>query len=422
MPSPVKSDSRKYGAHHSNVLFLYFNEKCPSQILFPTPVPIPRAGGDSLVFVKEVFSSFEASSFVIESSPLLTDTDVGMHQSSGIGSPWDGDDFCAFEWAKLALLSRLVRIALEGRDKLGFIDGSCIKPADGTTELRQWRITDFMVRTWILNTISKDIVNAYLYATSARSLWLDLEARYGECDGPLLYKIQRQISSMSQGNLDVTEYYTNLKQLWDGLVYLMPPTMCTCGKCTCGCNKAKIDQTEASQLIQFLMGLNETYDNIRNQILVLDPLPNVNKAYSMVLRVERQREVNLGFAETGDNVAMQARSCDGKGPGPKNYLKKKGPTDKRNLVCGHYNKPGHSKETCFKIHGVPDWYRDLNDQRKKNGGSGRAYTINDSEQQSSVDNVSAASHNLVADLMETLKMVQNKMPYDPVKVHFAQNS
>ncbi|KAL0376361.1 UNVERIFIED_CONTAM: hypothetical protein Scaly_0753700 [Sesamum calycinum] len=119
---------------------------------------------------------------------------------------------------------------------------------------------------------------------------------------------------------------------------------------------------------------------------------------------------------------MQARSYDGKGPGPKNHLKKKGPTDKRNLVCGHCNKPGHSKETCFKIHGVPDWYRDLNDQRKKNGGSGRAYTVNDSEQQSSVDNVSAASHNLVADLMETLKMVQNKVPYDPVKVHFAQNS
>lgn len=45
-------------------------EKCPSQILFPTPVPIPGAGGDSLAFVKEVFSSF-----VTESSPLLTDTD-----------------------------------------------------------------------------------------------------------------------------------------------------------------------------------------------------------------------------------------------------------------------------------------------------------------------------------------------------------
>ncbi|KAK4406297.1 hypothetical protein Sango_0636200 [Sesamum angolense] len=83
----------------------------------------------------------------------------------------------------------------------------------------------------------------------------------------------------------------------------MPPAMCTCDKCTCGSNKAKIDEIEASQLIQFLTRFNESYDNIINQILVLDPLPNVNKVYSMVLRVERQREVNLGFAETGDNFA-----------------------------------------------------------------------------------------------------------------------
>lgn len=32
----------------------------------PLPVPIPGAGGDSLAFLKEVFSSFGASSFVTE--------------------------------------------------------------------------------------------------------------------------------------------------------------------------------------------------------------------------------------------------------------------------------------------------------------------------------------------------------------------
>ncbi|KAL0396193.1 UNVERIFIED_CONTAM: hypothetical protein Scaly_0067700 [Sesamum calycinum] len=133
-------------------------------------------------------------------------------------------------------------------------------------------------------------------------------------------------------------------------------------------------------------GLNESYDNIRNQILVLDPLPNVNKAYSVVLRVERQREVNLGFAETGDNVAaMQVRNYENKGTGPRNYIKKKGPIDKRNLVCGHCNKPGHSKDTCFKIHGVPDWYKDLNDQRKRSGLSGKAYTVCESRTTESLE-------------------------------------
>ncbi|KAL0318752.1 UNVERIFIED_CONTAM: hypothetical protein Sangu_2031400 [Sesamum angustifolium] len=93
--------------------------------------------------------------------------------------------------------SRSIRIVLEGKDQLGFVDGTCLKPADGSTKLKQWWIADSVVRTWILSTISKDIVNAFLYAASARSLWLELEARYGEWDGPLLYKIQREISSIS---------------------------------------------------------------------------------------------------------------------------------------------------------------------------------------------------------------------------------
>ncbi|KAL0451845.1 UNVERIFIED_CONTAM: hypothetical protein Slati_1162600 [Sesamum latifolium] len=198
-----------------------------------------------------------------------------------ITAPFNGNNWLSW--------SRSVRIALEGHDRLGFIDGSCAKPDEGAADLKQWRITDSMVRTWILNTISKDIVNAYLYAASARSLWLELEARYGEFDGPLLYKIRRELGSMMQGNLSVTAYYTNMKQLWDELVCLRPPAMCTCEKCTCGSNRAKTAEIEEDQLIQFLTGLNESYEHIRSQILVLDPLPNVNKAYSMILRVERQR-------------------------------------------------------------------------------------------------------------------------------------
>ncbi|KAK4382154.1 hypothetical protein Sango_2899800 [Sesamum angolense] len=145
--------------------------------------------------------------------------------------------------------SRSVCIAWEGKDKLGFIDGL-------------------------------DTINTYLYSSSTRSLWVELEARYGECDGPLLYIIQREIASISQGNLSASAYYTNLKQLWDELMCLMPPVMCTCGLCIYGCKK------------------------------VLDPLPSVNKAYAMVLRVERQRQVNLEYAETLDNFAMHMRTLE----------------------------------------------------------------------------------------------------------------
>lgn len=42
-------------------------------------------------------------------------------------------------------------------------------------------------------------------------------------------------------------------------------------------------------LCSFLIGLNESYDNIKIQILLMDSLPSINEAYSMILRVKKQR-------------------------------------------------------------------------------------------------------------------------------------
>ena len=41
--------------------------------------------------------------------------------------------------------------------------------------------------------------------------------------------------------------------------------------------------------MQFLMGLNESFDSVRSQILLLDSSPYVNKVYSMVFIIEKQR-------------------------------------------------------------------------------------------------------------------------------------
>ncbi|KAL2230382.1 UNVERIFIED_CONTAM: hypothetical protein Sindi_1632600 [Sesamum indicum] len=72
-----------------------------------------------------------------------------------------------FNGANWLTWSRSIRIALEGKDKLGFIDGSFVRPNEGSTDLKQWKIAYSVVRTWILSIMTKDIVNAFLYASSA---------------------------------------------------------------------------------------------------------------------------------------------------------------------------------------------------------------------------------------------------------------
>ncbi|XP_022859081.1 uncharacterized protein LOC111379875, partial [Olea europaea var. sylvestris] len=275
-----------------------------------------------------------------------------------------------------------IKIALGVKLKLGFVNGKCEKPDSESKNFDQWNRVDCMVRSWTLNSISKEIVEAFIFTTSAKELWDELNERYGECNGPLLYQLQREISSMTQGSMTVEKYFTNLKKLWDEIACLMPSPVCTCGAA-----KEVSDSASFNKLMQFLMGLNDTYDNVRNQVLVMEPLPSVNRAYSMVLRVKKQREVHMLYPEINDNTAMMIRGAnarnDGRGrngSGRGNWTgrstfgrgnhavgrrinRRYDNFDKELMYCDHCGMSGHSKEGCFRLIGFPDWYK--KDQRTK---------------------------------------------------------
>ncbi|KAL2236839.1 UNVERIFIED_CONTAM: Retrovirus-related Pol polyprotein from transposon RE1 [Sesamum indicum] len=187
------------------------------------------------------------------------------------------------------LWSRSVKVTLMAKMKLSFIDGSYPKPAENTKECKHWIRTDSMVFSWIMNSISKDIAKAFSYAKSARSLWLQLEARFGQTNGPMIYNLQREIASISQGNMDCVD-----------------PTP----ECTCASQRTVSNKIASTQLMQFLMGLNDSFSAIRSQILVMDPLPSVDKAYSLVLRVESQRQSSINIEELNNNAAMMIRGAE----------------------------------------------------------------------------------------------------------------
>ncbi|KAL2227927.1 UNVERIFIED_CONTAM: hypothetical protein Sindi_1772400 [Sesamum indicum] len=127
-----------------------------------------------------------------------------------------------------------VKRALREKIKLCFIDGTSTKPNANDPHFEQWIRIDSMVTTWILNSISKDIVEAFMYTKSSTNLWEDLEQCYGECNRPQLYQLQREICSMVQGNSSVSTYFTNMKRIWDEMAELKSTPQCTCNGCTCG--------------------------------------------------------------------------------------------------------------------------------------------------------------------------------------------
>ncbi|KAK4400584.1 hypothetical protein Sango_1164500 [Sesamum angolense] len=104
-------------------------------------------------------------------------------------SPLDGTNFLAWQ--------RVVYVSLGTKMKLGFIDGSFPRPAIGSINFESWRRVDLMVTSRIWNYMSKDIVESFMFCATSRDLWLAIQPRYGRSNGPMVYKLQRKISSVS---------------------------------------------------------------------------------------------------------------------------------------------------------------------------------------------------------------------------------
>ncbi|XP_075086138.1 uncharacterized protein LOC142168870 [Nicotiana tabacum] len=114
------------------------------------------------------------------------------------------------------------------------------------------------------------------------------------------------------------------------------------------------------RLLQFLMGLNESYGNIRSNILAKRPMITVNEAYAIVTQEESQR--TLGVIDTlKDPLTMLA------GKGHEFRSKRPG------LICDYYGYKGHLKENCYKIAGYPP---DFRSKKKGQNTRGRTYVNN----------------------------------------------
>jgi hypothetical protein len=135
----------------------------------------------------------------------------------------------------------------------------------------------------------------------------------------------------------VAAYYTKLKGLWDEL-RSYNGTVCSCGA-----------DYKRRQLMQFLMGLNESYKAIRGQILLLNPLPDVRQAYASIVQEENQR--NLG--DTHDATETTAMVVQRNAPTALAFRSGQGVSSRSNsfnrkpLHCTYCDSDHHVRDTCW---------------------------------------------------------------------------
>ncbi|XP_074297003.1 uncharacterized protein LOC141627673 [Silene latifolia] len=195
---------------------------------------------------------------------------------------------------------RSMLIALSAKNKIGFIDGSIPKPSVNAATAKSWQ----------------------------RYAWDELQERFGQSNGAQLYGVQKQLNDFSQGNDDIGTYFTRLKSVWHEISSMGMNPRCTC-TCNCGAQEKQLQFQEHQRVVQFLIGLNDSYTAIRGTILMQNPLPKMYVIYNNLLQEEKQGEIHNStqFDQSGSST-MMARNMGKKrsswNPNYKGYQGNKG--------------------------------------------------------------------------------------------------
>jgi hypothetical protein len=178
--------------------------------------------------------------------------------------------------------SRHMADGLICKDKYGFVDGTILQPKINDPLYGPWRKCNTMVIQWITKSVSTQIGQSIAYFDNATDIWHDLRTRFSKGDYFRHSDLLQSVHSLKQGDLDLSSYFTQLQILWQELEILRPVYTCICAiKCSCLLSSSGKMNRETEYTICFLKGLNESYDTVRRQILCMESLPPVAKAFAM---------------------------------------------------------------------------------------------------------------------------------------------
>ncbi|KAK3040145.1 hypothetical protein RJ639_027871 [Escallonia herrerae] len=147
----------------------------------------------------------------------------------------------------------------------------------------------------------------------------------------------------------VITYYTKLLGMWDELLTLSPLESCGCPKGT-----EKMNWYQDLQTYQFLMGLDDKYATLRTQIINMDPFPNIDRVYAMVMQEESHRGIT-GSCDTTSAVGFHAQNGPPTARSSGLVSATVGDPDRTPTGrpwCTFCHRVGHTHEKCYRRLGI----------------------------------------------------------------------
>ena len=303
-------------------------DSVPPSSQIPQEMMNRAAGLSDRALVRRSISLPSHDPFEVSDSPDNIHSSYHLHSSNPPGlvlvfDPLDGNNYNVWYVA--------MTMSLEAKNKLGFLDGSIVKPNESDPYFKIWCRCNSMVKSWLLNSVSKKIYTSILYIKHAFDIWKDLHTRSHKSNLPRLYKFRHQLQSLRQGSLDLSSYHTQTQSLWEELsnIQVTPHTV-----------EDLLVEKDTNRVIDFLMGLNDSYENIRSRILMKKTLPTLSEIYNTLDQDDSQKNVQPLVTEQ-TSAAFQVSG----------FPRKDRP------YCTFCNKVGHVVDKCYKKHGYPTSFK-----------------------------------------------------------------
>ena len=267
------------------------------------------------------------------------------HTVAPIGIKLDGSNY--------PLWSQVVKMYISGKDKLGYINGDLLQPPQTDPTSRRWRTDNAIVKGWIINSMDSSLISNFIRFSTAKLVWDAIATTYFDgSDTSQVYDLRRRVTRLKQAGGSLEKYYNDLQGLWREIDFCRPNPM------TC-----QVDIQHYNTLVQeervyvFLDGLDDRLDNIRSDVLQMKPFPTVEQAYAHVRREALRQAVMTDNSNELSGAVLASKGL--KLQSSKIFSQSKHKEPSNGTKCSHCGGNKHTSETCFKLHGYPDWWTDF---------------------------------------------------------------
>ncbi|KAM0997887.1 hypothetical protein ACFX2C_007721 [Malus domestica] len=170
-----------------------------------------------------------------------------------------------------SLWHQVIEMKIAGREKHGHFSGDTKQPAVTDPLYNKWRAENCQVKSWLFDAMTPNQMKRFIRYDTAMQVWDAIKRTYSDdFDEAKIYNLHKRSFTMKQNGAPIANYYSNLTEIFQELDQLSPTNMKDPDDIL-----SRQQEIERLRVYIFLAGLDNKFDQIRGEILKMEPKPGL---------------------------------------------------------------------------------------------------------------------------------------------------